>query len=91
MDQLSGQDAQFLYMESDGNLAHITSISVFDPTTVPGKKVVRFKDIMEHVRSRLHMNPVFRRRLVHVPLELDFPYLVDDQHFDLEYHIRHGR
>ena len=91
VDQLSGQDAQFLYMESDGNLAHITSISVFDPTTVPGKKVVRFKDIMEHVRSRLHMNPVFRRRLVHVPLELDFPYLVDDQHFDLEYHIRHGR
>lgn len=91
MDQLSGQDAQFLYMESDGNLAHITSVGVFDPTTVPGKKVVRFKDIMEHVRSRLHLNPVFRRRLVRVPLELDFPYWVDDEHFDIEYHVRHGR
>jgi WS/DGAT/MGAT family acyltransferase len=91
MDQLSGQDAQFLYMESDGNLAHITSISVFDQTTVPGNEVVRFKDIMQHVRSRLHLNSVFRRRLVRVPLELDFPYWVDDEHFDLEYHIRHGR
>jgi WS/DGAT/MGAT family acyltransferase len=26
-----------------------------------------------------------------VPLELDFPYWVDDEHFDLEYHIRHER
>jgi len=91
MDQLSGQDAQFLYMESDDNLTHITSISVFDPSTVPGKKTVRFKDILDHVSGRLHMNPVFRRRLVRVPLELDFPYWVDDQHFDLEYHVRHER
>lgn len=91
MDQLSGQDAQFLYLESDDNLTHITSISVFDQTTVPGKEVVRFKDILQHVSSRLHMNSVFRRRLVRVPLELDFPYWVDDDRFDLEYHIRHER
>ena len=91
MDQLSGQDAQFLYLESDDNLTHITSISIFDQTTVPGKKVVRFKDILNHVRSRLHMNTVFRRRLVRVPLELDFPYWVDDKHFDLEHHVRHER
>jgi len=91
VDQLSGQDAQFLYLESDDNLTHITSISIFDQTTVPGKKVVRFKDILNHVRSRLHMNTVFRRRLVRVPLELDFPYWVDDKHFDLEHHVRHER
>ena len=91
MDQLSGQDAQFLYMESEDNLTHITSIGIFDPTTVPGKKVVRFKDILRHVNGRLHMNPVFRRRLVRVPLELDFPYWVDDEHFDIEYHVLHGR
>ncbi len=91
MDQLSGQDAQFLYLESDDNLTHITSISIFDQTTVPGKKVVRFKDILQHISSRLHMNTVFRRRLVRVPLELDFPYWVDDKHFDLEHHVRHER
>ena len=91
MDQLNPQDAQFLYMESDDNLTHLTSISIFDQSTVPGDGVVRFKDILEHVESRLHMSPIFKRRLVHVPLELDFPYWVDDEHFDLEYHIRHGR
>lgn len=91
MDQLSPQDSQFLYMESDDNLTHVTSISVFDPTTVPGGKVVRFKDILEHVEGRLHMSPLFKRRLVRVPLELDFPYWVDDENFDLEYHVTHGR
>ena len=91
MDQLNPQDAQFLYLESDDNLTHLTSISIFDQSTVPGDGIVRFKDILEHVESRLHMSPLFRRRLVHVPLELDFPYWVDDEHFDLEYHVRHGR
>jgi len=89
MDQLSGQDAQFLYMESDEAPTHMTSIAIFDPTA--GGRKLRFKDILQHVRSRLHMNPAFRRKLVRVPLELDFPYWVDDQHFDLEYHVRHGR
>jgi diacylglycerol O-acyltransferase len=91
MDQLSPQDAQFLYLESPDNLTHLTSVSIFDQSTVPGGEVVRFKDILAHVEGRLHMSPLFKRRLVHVPLELDFPYWVDDEHFDLEYHIRHGR
>ena len=91
MDQLNPQDAQFLYLESTDNLTHLTSISIFDQSTVPGTRVVRFKDILTHVQGRLHMSPIFKRRLVRVPLELDFPYWVDDEHFDLEYHVRHGR
>ena len=91
MDQLSPQDAQFLYLESEDNLTHVTSIAIFDPTTVPGGAVVRFKDILAHIEGRLHMSPLFKRRLVRVPLELDFPYWVDDENFDLEYHVRHGR
>ena len=91
MDQLSPQDAQFLYMETRDNHIHVTAVAVFDPSTVPGGEVVRFKDILSHIRSRLHMSPLFRRRLVRVPLELDFPYWVDDEHFDLEYHVHHGR
>jgi diacylglycerol O-acyltransferase len=91
MEQLSPQDAQFLYMESQHNLAHVTSISTFDPSTVPGGKPVRFKDIIAHVEERMHVAPMLRRRLVRVPLELDYPYWVDDEYFDLEYHMRHGR
>jgi WS/DGAT/MGAT family acyltransferase len=91
MDQLSGQDAQFLYMESDDGPTHMTSIGIFDPAAGGRKKALHFEDILRHVRSRLHMNPAFRRKLVRVPLELDFPYWVDDPQFDLEYHVRHGR
>ena len=91
MDQLSGQDAQFLYMESDDSPTHITSVAILAPAADGSKEAVCFEDVLQHVRGRLHMNPAFRRRLVRVPFELDFPYWVDDQHFDLEYHVRHGR
>lgn len=91
MEQLSPQDAQFLYIESDNNLSHVTLITIYDPSTVPGGKGVRFKDIIAHVRSRIHTQPVFTRKLLHVPMELDYPYWVDDDYFDLEAHIIHNR
>lgn len=90
MQQLSAQDAQFLYMESDDNLIHVTAIYIYDPSSRPDG-TVRFKDIIQHVESRLDASPIFTRRLVHVPFELDYPYWVDDEHFDIEFHIRHGR
>ena len=91
MRQLNPQDAQFLYLESERNLTHVTSISLFDPSTVPGGKIVRFKDIIAHFESRMHVAPMLKRRLVRLPLEVDYPYWVDDEYFDLEYHIRHSR
>ncbi len=89
--QLSPQDAQFLYMESEQNFTHVTNIQVFDPSTVPNKQVVRFKDIIAHVKSRMHVAPMLKQRLVRTPLEVDYPYWVDDEYFDLEYHMIHGR
>jgi len=90
MQQLSAQDAQFLYMETNKSLSQVTSVAIFDPSSAPGG-TVRFKQIIEHVSSRLHTSPIYRRRIYHVPLELDYPYWIDDEHFDIEYHIRHGR
>lgn len=90
MQQLSAQDAQFLYMETNKSLSHVTSVGIYDPSTAPNGEV-RFKQIIEHVRGRLHSSPIYRRRIYHVPLELDYPYWIDDEHFDIESHIRHGR
>lgn len=90
MKQLSPQDSQFLYMETGNNLAHITGVSLYDPQTAPGG-AVRFKDIIVHMQTRLDTSPVFRRRLVRVPFELDYPYWANDEYFDVEYHVRHGR
>lgn len=89
--QLSAQDAQFLYMESGDNLSHVTSVNIYDPSTIPGGKKVAFKDIIEHIRVRLPVSPFLKRKLIPVPLDLDFPYWADDEHFDLEAHIQHSR
>ena len=90
MQQLSTQDAQFLYIETGNNLTHVMGVNLFDPSTAPGGKV-RFKDIIAHVESRLDWSPVFRRRLLRLPYDFDLPYWVDDEYFDIEYHMFHGR
>lgn len=88
--QLSAQDAQFLYIQSATNLTHVMAVYIYDPSTAPGGKV-RFKDIIEHVQKRLHISPMFTRKLYRLPLDIDHPYWVKDEHFDLEAHISHGR
>jgi WS/DGAT/MGAT family acyltransferase len=90
MQQLSSQDAQFLYIETGNNLSHVMGVNIYDPSTAPGGKV-RFKDIIAQVESRLDCSPVFRRRLVRLPYDIDLPYWVDDEYFDIEHHMFHGR
>jgi WS/DGAT/MGAT family acyltransferase len=88
MRQLTGHDATFLYTDTVHANANVTFVQIYDQSTAPGGKV-RFKSILAHIESRLHRSPVFRSRLQRVPLELDYPYWVEDEHFDLEYHVRH--
>jgi WS/DGAT/MGAT family acyltransferase len=88
MEQLSGMDASFLYLETPNQPMHIGGLSVYDPATAPGG-FVRFKDILGTIESRLHLARTFRQRVVRVPLDLDHPYWVNDPDFDLEFHVRH--
>ena len=88
MRQLTRHDASFLYTDTVHANANVTFVQIYDQRTAPGGKV-RFKSILSHIESRLHRSPIFRNRLLRVPLELDDPYWVEDEHFDLEYHVRH--
>jgi diacylglycerol O-acyltransferase / wax synthase len=88
MEQLSGQDASFLYAETQNTPMHIGSVAIYDPSTAPGGKV-RFKEILAHVESRMGGARSFRQKLVRVPFDLDHPYWIEDANFDLEYHVRH--
>ncbi len=88
MQQLTGQDAMFLHIELDGFPMHIGGVSIYDQSTSPTGKV-RFKDILAMFESRLDRSPIFRRKIASVPLNLDQPYWVDDDKFDLEFHVRH--
>ncbi|MEH6587652.1 MAG: wax ester/triacylglycerol synthase family O-acyltransferase [Halioglobus sp.] len=88
MEQLSGQDAMFLHSEIDGLPQHIGGVSIYDQSTAPDGKV-RFKQILNMLERRLHLSPIFRRKLAFVPGGLGRPYWVEDADFDLEYHVRH--
>lgn len=88
MHQLSEQDAGFLDADTIHANANVTFVQIYDQSTAPGGKL-RFKTILAHVAGRLHRSPIFRRKLLRVPLELDKPYWIGDENFDLEYHVRH--
>ena len=88
MEQLGGQDASFLYFETPTTHMHIGSVALYDQSSAPGGQV-RFRDLVDNVRKRLHLAKCFRRRVVEVPLQLDHPYWLEDRYFDLEYHVRH--
>ncbi len=86
MEQLSGLDASFLYLETPTLHMHVEMVAVFDPSTVPGG--YSFTKMQAQIASRTHQAPVFRRLLVEVPFRLGHPVWVDDPHFDIEYHVR---
>jgi diacylglycerol O-acyltransferase len=88
MEQLTGLDATFLYLETPSLHMHVSMAAMFDPSTVPGG--YSFDKLRDLVSSRLELAPIFRRRLVEVPLRLGHPYWVDDPTFDIQYHIRRG-
>ncbi len=87
MQQLTGLDASFLYMETGAQFGHVGSVTLYDPSTTPGGSLY---DVMrKSISERMHLLPPFRRRLVQVPLGLDHPYWIEDPNFDLDFHLRH--
>jgi diacylglycerol O-acyltransferase len=88
MRQVSGHDAGFLYSDTTHSNANVSLLHIYDQSTAPGG-MVRFKSILAHIERKLNSAPVLRQRLQHVPLGLDHPFWVDDENFDLEYHVRH--
>ena len=88
MRQLSEHDAAYIYSDSAHANSNVTLLHIYDQSTAPGG-MVRFKQILTHVESRLGRLPVFREKIRRVPLDLDYPYWIEDESFDIEYHVRH--
>jgi len=87
MRQLNKNDALFLASESAHSNSNVSLVQIYDPSTAPGGRL-RFKSVLALVESRLHRSPIFRQKLRQVPFGLDDPYWVEDENFDLEYHVR---
>lgn len=88
-ERLSGLDACFLGFETANAYMHVAVTACFEPgpltTAGGGVDVAR---IRAHVAARLPALPRFRQRLLYVPVVRD-PIWVDDDGFELSYHVRH--
>ncbi len=88
MYQVDSEDANFLFLEKAESPTHISLIYLYDQSGL-GDDPVRFKHIREHVQHRLNAAPVFQQKIRRTPADIDYPYWVDDDRFDLDFHIRH--
>ncbi|MEO6718555.1 MAG: wax ester/triacylglycerol synthase family O-acyltransferase [Novosphingobium sp.] len=88
MRQLDMADAMFVLTEQPSrNTQHIGMIFLFDPSMA--ERPVTFDALFDLYRRRIPLARSFREKLVKVPLDLDYPYWINDDAFDLEFHVRH--
>src|SRR4051812_6678728 len=87
MRQLTSLDAQFLALETARQTGHVGGLAILDPSTAPGGTLT-CTDLQVLLAERLPLLPPLRWRLAEVPLGLDYPYWVEDDDFDLEFHVR---
>ena len=68
---------------------HVGALTVFEgePFFTPTGRF-RLHDVRELVASRLDQLPRFRQRVQTVPLDAGQPIWVDDERFDVGYHVR---
>ena len=86
MDHLSVVDGAFLHLESPEMPMHVGSLALFEPP--PGSGDEWFEAVKTHVAGRMHLAPVFTRKLALMPFDLANPVWIHDDDIDLDYHMR---
>jgi WS/DGAT/MGAT family acyltransferase len=79
-------DTMFFGLENESNPMILATLDICNPATAPGGKV-GFEEILSLFRRKIDQLPMLRRRLLRVPFNLDFPYWVDYEAFDLDEHF----
>ena len=87
MKHLSVVDGAFLHMESPEMPMHVGSLHLFEPPA--GYKGNWHEAVKAHVTQRMHLAPVFTRKLALMPFDLANPVWIPDDDIVLDYHIRH--
>jgi diacylglycerol O-acyltransferase / wax synthase len=88
-ERLSTQDSSFVMFEQRATHMHVAAAALFEVgplrTAAGGLDAGR---IARYVESRLGQLPHYRQKLAFAPVS-GHPVWVDDEHFDLDYHVRH--
>ncbi|MEP7369151.1 MAG: wax ester/triacylglycerol synthase family O-acyltransferase [Dermatophilaceae bacterium] len=83
-DRLTSLDASFLYMEESTTPMHVGSVMVFQPPD----DGFDYDALVSLIGNRIAFIPRFRQRVREVPGRLANPVWVDDELFDVTYHVR---
>ncbi len=87
MDHLTGLDAAFLHVETPETPMHVGGLSILE--LAPDYAGDFMHDVREHIKSRMHLAPIFQRKLVNMPFDIANPIWAMDDNIDIDYHIRH--
>jgi WS/DGAT/MGAT family acyltransferase len=83
-DRLSPLDVSFLYFEEPTTPMHVGGVAVFQ---APDEGFDHDR-LVELISQRIAFVPRYRQRIRWVPGRLANPVWVDDEHFDVTYHVR---
>ncbi len=83
-DRLSPLDVSFLYMEEPTTPMHVGGVAIFE---VP-EGGFDYERLVRLIRDRIALVPRYRQRIRWVPGHLANPVWVDDENFDVTYHVR---
>ena len=81
---LSPLDAAFLYGERPNETMHIGGCMIYEGD-------FSREYVVEQIRTRLHLLPRYRQRVVFPPFLVSHPLWVDDPNFDVDSHIEEVR
>ncbi len=87
-ERLSSLDAAFLEMESPTRHMHVGGLFLFDPPAEGSN--FSFSRFLELVASRLQHIPRYRQKVIEPGLALAGATWVDDEDFDISFHVRHA-
>ena len=83
-DRLSPLDVSFLYMETPTTAMHVGGLAVLQPPD----EGFDYDRLVELIRDRIALVPRYRQKVKPIPGRLANPVWVDDEDFDVTYHVR---
>jgi len=83
-DRLSPLDVSFLYLESDTTPMHVGGVCILEPPP----DGFDYDRLVRIISERIATVPRFRQKVKWVPGHLGNPVWVDDNDFDVTYHVR---
>ena len=97
-DRLSSLDSSLLYLEEPTTMMHVGSVMVFTQAAPPDGRAKQggpdtadefdYEELVALISRRIAHLPRYRQKVREVPGRLANPVWVDDETFDITYHVR---